>query len=119
MSESRWVFPVSIRLRLWFGIDLHTISNKLFNLFLGPIGGNGGEFMDYIDIHYEPYMNRRSDSAHKYIDGIRGKTVISQEGSCICELEFKYVIVPWDSRFGWQADTIPDSDTNSESSSES
>ena len=72
--------------------------------------------MDYIDIHYEPYMNRRTDSAHKYIDGIRGKTVISQNGPCICELEFKYVIVPWDFHFGLKAEG---SETDSESSFES
>ena len=62
----------------------------------GPIGGQGGEFMDYIDIHFEPYMNRKIGNDQRYIDGIRGKTVITQGGPCICELEFKYVIVPSD-----------------------
>jgi len=60
----------------------------------GPIGGQGGEFMDYIDIHYEPYMNRKIGNDQRYIDGIRGKTVTTQGRPCICELEFKYIIVP-------------------------
>ena len=49
-----------------------------------------------IDIHHEPYGNRKFGNDQRYINGIRGKTVITQGGPCICELEFKYIIVPSD-----------------------
>ena len=33
-------------------------------------------------------------SHHYYVDGIQGITVVTQDAPCICEIQFKYVIVP-------------------------
>ena len=56
------------------------------------IGGLGGEFMDSIEI--APLA--KGTRVFKYIDGIKGKIVSSEDGPCICELAFKYVFVPID-----------------------
>jgi len=53
---------------------------------LGLIGGNGGSFKD------SGKVVKASD--HYYIDGIQGLTVVTQDAPCICEIQFKYVIVP-------------------------
>ena len=45
-----------------------------------------------IDIHHEPYGNRKFGNDQRYINGIRGKTVITQGKECICEIDVKYVI---------------------------
>ena len=33
-------------------------------------------------------------SDHYYVEGIQGITVVSQGAPCICEIQFKYVVVP-------------------------
>jgi hypothetical protein len=53
---------------------------------LGLIGGNGGSFK------IPGIYGRASD--HYYVDGIQGITVVTQDAPCICEIQFKYVIVP-------------------------
>ena len=53
---------------------------------LGLIGGNGGSFKN------SGKVVKASD--HYYIDGIQGLTVVTQDAPCICEIQFKYVIVP-------------------------
>ena len=64
---------------------------------LGLIGGNGGSsqipgiinnFKDF----REAVMVTASDNY--YVDGIQGITVVTQDAPCICEIQFKYVIVP-------------------------
>ena len=64
---------------------------------LGLIGGNGGSsqiigiinnFKDF----GEAVMGTASDNY--YVDGIQGITVVTQDAPCICEIQFKYVIVP-------------------------
>ena len=51
----------------------------------GPIGGEGGNH--YLKLDHEMQFQ------HHYIDGIQGKTVKSQGYPCICDLQFKFVIV--------------------------
>ena len=53
---------------------------------LGLIGGNGGSSKT------PGIYGRASD--HYYVDGIQGITVVTQDAPCICEIQFKYVIVP-------------------------
>ena len=53
---------------------------------LGLIGGNGGSFQ------IRGIMGTASDNY--YVDGIQGITVVTQDAPCICEIQFKYVIVP-------------------------
>ena len=56
---------------------------------LGLIGGNGGSLKNQT-IGFS--SGRASD--HYYVDGIQGLTVVTQDAPCICEIQFKYVIVP-------------------------
>ena len=53
---------------------------------LGLIGGNGGSLKNQT-IGF-------SGANHYYVDGIQGFTFVSQDIPCICEIQFKYVIVP-------------------------
>ena len=53
---------------------------------LGLIGGNGGSLKNQV-IGF-------SGGNHYYVDGIQGITVVTQDIPCICEIQFKYVIVP-------------------------
>jgi hypothetical protein len=52
-------------------------------------GGNGGSLKNQT-IGF--CLGRPSD--HYYVDGIQGLTVVTQDAPCICEIQFKYVIVP-------------------------
>ena len=53
---------------------------------LGLIGGNGGALRN------AGVAVKASD--HYYVEGIQGITVVTQGAPCICEIQFKYVIVP-------------------------
>ena len=64
-------------------IGFKTNKGKSFGL----IGGNGGSLK-----HSGNWAMRASD--HYYVDGIQGLTVVTQDAPCICEIQFKYVIVP-------------------------
>ena len=64
-------------------IGFKTNKGKSFGL----IGGNGGSLK-----HSSNFAMRASD--HYYVDGIQGLTVVTQDAPCICEIQFKYVIVP-------------------------
>ena len=63
-------------------IGFRTDKNKTFGL----IGGNGGALKN------SGVMVRASD--YYYVEGIQGITVVTQGAPCICEIQFKYVIVP-------------------------
>ena len=53
---------------------------------LGLIGGNGGALRN-------PGAEVKASDDY-YIEGIQGITVVSRGAPCICEIQFKYVIVP-------------------------
>ena len=53
---------------------------------LGLIGGNGGALRN-------PSAEVKASDDY-YIEGIQGITVVSRGAPCICEIQFKYVIVP-------------------------
>ena len=53
---------------------------------LGLIGGNGGALRN------SGVVVKASD--HYYVEGIQGITVVTKGAPCICEIQFKYVIVP-------------------------
>ena len=57
---------------------------------LGLIGGNGGSLGSY----KIPGIYGRASDHYYYVDGIQGLTVVTQDVPCICEIQFKYVIVP-------------------------
>ena len=57
---------------------------------LGLIGGNGGS----LDSYKIPGIYGRASDHYYYVDGIQGLTVVTQDVPCICEIQFKYVIVP-------------------------
>ena len=63
-------------------IGFRTDKNKTFGL----IGGNGGA------LRSSGVEVKASD--HYYVEGIQGITVVTQGARCICEIQFKYVIVP-------------------------
>ena len=64
-------------------IGFKTNKDKTFGL----IGGNGGALRN-------PGVDVVRASDHYYVEGIQGITVVSQGAPCICEIQFKYVIVP-------------------------
>ena len=69
----------------WYldAIGFRTDKGKTFGL----IGGNGGALRNAgVDVV------KASD--HYYVEGIQGITVVTQGAPCICEIQFKYVIVP-------------------------
>ena len=74
---------------------------------LGLIGGNGngdplpgpGELGNSCFAHMglfgHGYHTQKGVSPNDYyVDGIQGITVVTQDAPCICEIQFKYVIVP-------------------------
>ena len=69
----------------WYldAIGFRTDKGKTFGL----IGGNGGALRN-------PGVDVVRASDHYYVEGIQGITVVSQGAPCICEIQFKYVIVP-------------------------
>ena len=68
----------------WYldAIGFRTDKNKTFGL----IGGNGGALRN------SGVMVKASN--HHYVEGIQGITVVTQGAPCICEIQFKYVVVP-------------------------
>ena len=57
---------------------------------LGSIGGNGG----YLRSSMNLMRNIMRPADNYYVDGIQGITLVTQDIPCICEIQFKYVIVP-------------------------
>ena len=53
---------------------------------LGLIGGNEG--------YLTSSTNMMKPADNYYVDGIQGITLVTQDIPCICEIQFKYVIVP-------------------------
>ena len=72
----------------WYldAIGFRTDKGKTFGL----IGGNGGALRN-VEVH-SPQHRMASDDY--YVEGIQGITVVTQGAPCICEIQFKYVIVP-------------------------
>ena len=70
----------------WYldALGFKTNTDKEF----GPIGGDGGDHILKLDHHLE--------GTHHYIDGIKGKTVTAQGELCICDVQFKFVVISSD-----------------------
>ena len=77
-------------------IGFKTNKGKTFGL----IGGNGGSLKNSCNAHMglfgRGYLSQKGvrPMNHYYVDGIQGITVVTQDIPCICEIQFKYVVVP-------------------------
>jgi hypothetical protein len=72
----------------WYIDQLEFITNT--GLQLGPVGGNGGS-VRFIEHDIDPTIGLE----RVYLDGIRGKTVESQDRPVIASVSFKFVIKAW------------------------
>ena len=87
----------------WYldAIGFRTDKGKTFGL----IGGNGGALRNAgVDVV------KASDKY--YVEGIQGITVVTQGAPCICEIQFKYVVVPSSDMYPLRAGESQDSDSD-------
>ena len=95
-------------------IGFKTNKGKTFGL----IGGNGGSLKNscnaQMGLFGRGYLSQKGvrPMNHYYVDGIQGITVVTQDIPCICEIQFKYVVVPSSDMYPLRAGESQDSDSD-------